>query len=104
VHAIYISFRLGLITLPADESNVHTATWSVSSASSRSRRESRPAQFYILTQVSIDRYSTQAFPDFVPARIFAPLGMTSTSYSVSAGDAAGTAAHVFTKAGRRIPV
>jgi hypothetical protein len=57
----------------------------------------------MLTQVIIERYATQSFAAFVSARIFAPLNMTATTYSVSAGEAAGTAAHAFTKAGRRIP-
>jgi CubicO group peptidase (beta-lactamase class C family) len=57
----------------------------------------------MLTQVIIERYSTQSFADFVSTRIFGPLAMSSTTYSISDSEAAGTAAHAFTKAGRRIP-
>jgi CubicO group peptidase (beta-lactamase class C family) len=57
----------------------------------------------MLTSEIVARYSGQSFPDFVSARIFTPVGMSSTTYLSSAGEIVGTAVHSFTKEGRRIP-
>jgi CubicO group peptidase (beta-lactamase class C family) len=57
----------------------------------------------MLTSEIVARYSGQSFSDFVSARIFTPVGMSSSTYLSSAGETAGTAVHSFTKEGRRIP-
>jgi hypothetical protein len=60
-------------------------------------------QFYMLTHEIVSRYSGQPFYDFVASRIFAPVGMSASTYLFSAGETAGTAVHSFTRQGRRIP-
>lgn len=57
----------------------------------------------MLAPVIIERYSKLSFSSFAASRIFAPLDMSATTYFVSAGEKAGTAAHAFTASGRRIP-
>jgi hypothetical protein len=60
-------------------------------------------QFYMLASEVVARYSGRSFPDFVAARIFAPIGMPASTYSLAASETVGTAVHWFTRAGRRIP-
>jgi CubicO group peptidase (beta-lactamase class C family) len=63
----------------------------------------RILQFYMLTSEIVARYSGQPFADFVSARIFSPVSMPASTYDFTAGEAAGTAVHWFTRAGRRLP-
>jgi CubicO group peptidase (beta-lactamase class C family) len=58
----------------------------------------------MLAQVLIERFSNQTLPEFIGERIFKPLNMTSTSYSLSAALASGRASQAFDAAYRRIPL
>lgn len=58
----------------------------------------------MLAQVLIEHFSNQTLPEFITQRIFKPLNMSSTSYSLSAALASGRASQAFDTAHRRIPL
>lgn len=58
---------------------------------------------YMLTQQIISLYSGIPYPDFVAQRIFAPLNMSSTTFSPSRANATGRFTQSWTPSGRRIP-
>ena len=51
----------------------------------------------------IETYSGQSYTSFVEERIFAPLGMTSTTFSPAKAEASGNFTQGWTKQGRRLP-
>ncbi|TFY68039.1 hypothetical protein EVJ58_g1251 [Rhodofomes roseus] len=59
--------------------------------------------FYTITAHVIATYSGISYESFVIDRIFAPLGMTSTTYAHAEAIANGRLSHSFTTTGRRVP-
>ena len=51
----------------------------------------------------IETYSGQSYTSFVEERIFAPLGMTSTTFSPAEAEASGKFTQGWTQQGRRLP-
>ena len=60
-------------------------------------------QMYTLGAHLIATYSGMPYPEFVSARIFKPLGMSSTTYSAKEASKNGLLTQAWTKFGRRIP-
>ena len=58
---------------------------------------------YMVAQHIITKYSGMDFTTFVEQRIFQPLNMSSTTYSVTAAHASGRLTQTWTPFGRRIP-
>jgi CubicO group peptidase (beta-lactamase class C family) len=57
-----------------------------------------------VAQHLVERYSGNALDDFVAKRIFAPLNMTSSSYSPSSAESTGHLSESRDSSGRRIPL
>lgn len=58
---------------------------------------------YVAVSGIIERYSGQAYPDFVKSRIFTPLNMTSSTFSPSIANATERFTQSWSADGRRIP-
>ncbi|KAF8132810.1 beta-lactamase/transpeptidase-like protein [Boletus edulis] len=58
---------------------------------------------YMVAAHVIETYAGQSYTSFVQERIFAPLGMTSTTFSPAEAEASGQMTHGWTREGRRIP-
>lgn len=58
---------------------------------------------YTLGAYVISHYSGMSYPDFAKARIFAPLNMSTTTFSMKEAAAHGLLTQSWTKGGRRIP-
>jgi CubicO group peptidase (beta-lactamase class C family) len=57
----------------------------------------------MVAQELVQRYSKQSFTDFVSARIFKPLNMSSTTYSLAFFNESGRGSEAWASFGRRIP-
>jgi CubicO group peptidase (beta-lactamase class C family) len=60
-------------------------------------------QQYIVAQHLVERFSGMDLGDFVASRIFAPLNMTSSTYSFDYAAATGHLSESYEPSGRRIP-
>lgn len=59
---------------------------------------------YMFASQIVTTYSGMKFQDFVKERIFDPLNMTSTTYSVAVANASGLLSQSWAFNGRRIPI
>ena len=61
------------------------------------------AQVYVLGALLVARYSGMPYPDFVRARILAPLNMSASTFVPSAAWRSGRLTHTWAANGRRVP-
>jgi len=58
---------------------------------------------YVVGAYIVSTLTGMRYPDFVNSRIFKPLGMTSSTYSINAALQTGRFTNTWTSFGRRIP-